>query len=90
MKLIDRAWRSFLADVVPGDASSTQIKETRQAFYCGASVLFSILLSEQFFDEGETETVDDLAKMAMIQDEVDAFGAELDLAVLDKLGIKKH
>lgn len=90
MKLLGRAWESYLSMVIPKDAGPVQIKETRQAFYSGATILFSILTSEQFFDEGEAETVDDLAKMKMIQDEVDAFGVELDLAVLDILGIKKH
>lgn len=87
LKLIERAWLSYLARVVPKNAGPEQVKGSRQAFYSGATILFSILTSEQFFDKGETETVDDLAKMQMIQDEVDTFGAEIDLAVLN---IRKH
>lgn len=87
MKLIERTWASYMADVMPKDAGALQIKETRQAFYCGAAVLFTAMTSELFFDEGPTDTPNDIAKMQMIQDEVDAFGAEIDLAVL---GIRKH
>ena len=90
MKLLERAWESYLSIVISKDAGPLQIKETRQAFYSGATILFSVLTSEQFFDEGEAETIEDMAKMKMIQDELDAFGVELDLAVLDILDIKKH
>ena len=87
MKVIERSWRSYLASVMPKDAGETQIKETRQAFYSGAAILFTTMTSELFFDEGVQETADDIEKMIQIQKEVDAFGAELDLAVL---GIRRH
>ena len=94
MKIIERAWQSYLRGVVPKDASNLQIKETRRAFYSGSAILFSVMTGAHFFDDAgpagpadPDPTDDDLLTMQMIQDEVDAFGAELDLAVL---GIRKH
>lgn len=91
MKVIERAWRTYLAGVVPKDAGPAQLAETRQAFYAGASILFSVMTGEHFFDDdgkgGIDPAGDDIAKMQAIQDEIDAFGAELDLAVL---GIRRH
>ena len=91
MEVIKRAWKGYRATVMPKGASQRQVNETRLAFYAGASVLFATMTSEHFFDdEGEGDidpTGDDLAKMQAIQDEVDGFGAELDLAVL---GIRRH
>lgn len=91
MKLIERAWKGFRRDCVPKNASPRQVKETRLAFYCGASVLFATMTSQHFFDDDGTGEIDpsddDLAKMQAIQDEIDTFGVELDMAVL---GVRRH
>ena len=92
MKLIERAWESYARMVVPKGADELQIKETRQAFYSGASILFSIMTGVHFFDgepgDDDIEPTDtDMQLMSDIQAEIDAFGAELDLAIL---GIRRH
>ena len=89
MKLIRRMWLSYEKNVMPKDAELTQMKETRQAFYSGAAVLFAILTGKEFLDDhGDIEPTEmDLQKMNDIQEEVDVFGAELDLELL---GIRKH
>ncbi|TFH40740.1 MAG: hypothetical protein E4H01_16075, partial [Lysobacterales bacterium] len=79
MKLIERAWQSYRVNVVPHDAGEVQLKETRNAFYAGAAILFTTLTSETFLDDdggGSIDpTIDDLLKMEMIQEEIDEFGA---------------
>lgn len=85
-KLMKQAWESYRKMVVPNYASSVQVTETRQAFYSGASILFS-MLTGPLLDEGDDPTDADLQKMADLQIEFDTFGAELDLKVL---GIIKH
>lgn len=87
VKVIERSWNSYRAMVIPNGAGPEEIKETRQAFYSGAAVLFTTMTSQLFFDEGVEETPDDIAKVQAIADEVQAFGAEIDLAVL---GIRRH
>ena len=91
-EMIASAWQGFAKMVVPKDASQEQIDDTRRAFYSGAAVLFSIITGEKFFDglpgDGDIEpTGADLEKMNDLQDEIDAFGAELDQAVF---GIRRH
>lgn len=85
MKLIEKWWLSYKA-VLPKNASQVQISETRQAFYAGAAILFTDLTTSGL-DEGDDPTDDDLAKMQGIQDEIDAFGVDLDLSVL---GVRRH
>lgn len=77
MKYIERGWDSYRRLVVPRDASETQIKETRQAFYAGASILFQSLMLT--LDPGETETDADMQRMADLQAEIDEFGQQLDI-----------
>lgn len=71
--------------VIPEDASPVQIKETRQAFYSGAAILFSVLMMD--LDEDHEPTDEDMQKMADLQNEIDAFGQEIDA---DLLGIRRH
>jgi hypothetical protein len=84
MKLIENAWQSYKAAVVPADAGADQIRDTRLAFFSGASILFASLTSTDLLEGIGTDDIDptdaDLAVMDDIQAEVDQFGAELDLA----------
>ncbi len=75
-KFIQKGWESYRQNVVPADAPAIQIKETRQAFFAGASILFEGLM--QTLDSDQEPTAGDLQKMADIQAEVSDFGAELD------------
>jgi len=42
-KIMDELWQTYLA-ILPASASSTQIIETRRAFYAGAQALFHKVL----------------------------------------------
>lgn len=84
-KLIARGWERYRQMVVPRDASEVQVKETRQAFYAGASVLFTTLVNA--LEPGQEATDADLRKMNDIQAEIDAFGQELDRRAF---GAKEH
>jgi len=85
VKYIKRGWESYLKYVMPDGASSVQTKETRQAFYSGAAVLFWTLMIA--LDEDHEPTDDDMRKMEDLQNEIDAFGQQLDF---DLLGIRRH
>jgi len=78
MEIIKTAWESYQAHVVSPNAGATQIVETRSAFYTGAAVLFMTLTTTPVLSEGDEPTEGDLAMMQSIQDEIDAYGAQLD------------
>ena len=84
-KYIQSGWASYQKCVIPEDASPVQIKETRQAFFSGAAVLFWTLMTG--LDEDREPTDDDMRKMEDLQKEIDAFGQKLDF---DLLGIRRH
>ncbi len=79
-KFIEQAWQSFLANVVPKDASQAQIDDTRNAFFGGASILFTLIIGG--LDEGSEETEADLNLFSAIQDEITEYGQLLDLKYL--------
>jgi hypothetical protein len=85
---IAAAWESYLARVMPADASVTQIAETRQAFFGGAAVLFTMMTLPMEGNQTD-EQIGDFIKdfMKALSHEIHIFGAELDLEVL---GIRKH
>lgn len=76
MKFIEAKWQSYRKLVVPPDASETQVRETRQAFYAGASIIFTGLMF--IMDAGDEPTDADMKRMMDIQNEINAFGQELD------------
>lgn len=78
--IIEDGWNSYLNHVVPKDAPPIQVKETKQAFYSGASVLFYKILN--ILDPGEEPTEKDLMVMDDIKAEIDRFGERLDKDVL--------
>ncbi|MGI9251022.1 MAG: hypothetical protein ACR2PR_07465 [Pseudohongiellaceae bacterium] len=83
-KPIAKLWAGFEAAVVPPGAGKVQRDETRLAFYAGACSLWALMQGDQFFDQdsdGLDPTADDMASMMALQEEVDTFGAELDLRV---------
>lgn len=84
---IKHGWERYEKLAVPAGASDLQRKETRQAFYAGAAVLFQTLMTA--LDPGAEETPEDMTRMLDLQAEVDEFGQELDAAVLGKIGKRK-
>lgn len=76
MKYIEAGWKGYRDMVVPKDADEIQVRETRLAFYAGASVLFETLMLA--LDSGDEPTDADMQRMADLQAEIDAFGQEID------------
>ena len=62
--------------VFPVDTGEVQIREMRQAFYAGPTVLCTMLLNGA--DPGDEVTDGDIAFLQSLQGEIDAFGAEFD------------
>lgn len=79
---VDAAWRSYMANILPRNASSTHLKETHLAFYAGASILFYAMLN--MLDPGAEPTEADLKKMSALDDEIGAFARTFDAAVLQR------
>jgi hypothetical protein len=73
--MIDAAWKSYEAEVLPPGCSTIQRTETRRAFYAGAQALFRGLLS-RFTDDHEP-TEQDLAQMSQVDEELKAFAHDL-------------
>lgn len=81
MKLIENGWNSYRRYVVPAEAGEQQVRETRQAFFAGAAILQALIMRK--LSPGRDEiTAEDMAMMAAIQAELDAFGQQLDLDLL--------
>jgi len=79
-KFIELGWNSYRSMVIPDDAPDIQVKESRQAFFAGATILFEGLMGA--LDSGEEPTEADMQRMAAIQDKIDEFGQELDVKYL--------
>jgi hypothetical protein len=84
-KYIKDGWQSYRKMVIPGDASPVQIRETKQAFYAGASLLWYALMATLDADAEPTEA--DMRRMDSINKEIEAYGQKLDR---DVLGIVRH
>lgn len=75
MRHIEKGWNSYRA-LLPKDAGEVQIKETRQAFYAGAAILFESLML--VLDPGTEPTEADMQRMDDINKELREFGRNLD------------
>jgi hypothetical protein len=62
--------------VLPPDAPEIQRRETRLAFYGGATTIFNVIT--QGVSEGDEPTAADMAMMAAIQREIDEFSKTFD------------
>ena len=69
--VIATAWQSYLASVIPPDASDVQKLESRLAFYAGAAALWKGLMT--VLESGAEPTEADLALMESIQTELTDF-----------------
>jgi hypothetical protein len=78
-RLIEKGWQSYRA-LLPPNAPEVQIRETRQAFYGGAAILFEAMM--RTLDPGEEPTDRDMHRMAGIQEELAEFGRSLDTRYL--------
>ena len=75
MKPIEMAWEGY-RELLPADAPEVQLRETRQAFYGGAAILFEAIMGA--LDPGEGPTERDMRMMSDIQKELRDFGQKLD------------
>ncbi len=71
---INEKWNEY-AKCLPKDCSVIQRKETRQAFYMGATSLFFLLLN--ILEDGEDATEKDLKVMGDIHKELENFSKEI-------------
>ncbi len=82
---IKDGWDSYQEMVVPIDAPDVQIAETKQAFYSGAAILFHTIMLG--LEGGDEATDADMQWMQDLQNEIDAFGQQLDCKIL---GFTQH
>lgn len=72
MKLLETEWIHYRNAAIPKDASSTQLTESRRAFYAGSWALYSLLMNS--LDPSTTEdTPKDLELMAKLDAEMREF-----------------
>lgn len=71
MKIIQSAWESYKDKVIPKEAGSIQLKESKLAFFAGAGILFYFLVN--VMSPGGEVTESDMQKMRDIQKEIEEF-----------------
>lgn len=77
-KVIEAGWESYRLRVLPMEAPPVQVRETRLAFFCGASYLFSSIM--HILEPGDTEPTEaDLRRMDLIARELQKFEHEFEL-----------
>lgn len=76
-RLIEAGWVSLRLAVIPLNAPPAQLDDMRLAFMAGAQHLFSSMI--EMLDPGSQETPDDLRRMDLINDELEAFAKEIEL-----------
>ena len=74
-RYIQEQWNSYLAAVVPCNASETQRRETKRAFYAGAHGIIAAIMVA--LSKVEETTEEDYQIMEDIQAEAEAFVVEL-------------
>ena len=78
-KLIEGGYEIFAHFVIAKDASQAQREEMRLAFMAGAEHLFSTIMG--VLDPGDEPSADDMRRMDLIQQEIDAWRAKLQLRI---------
>ena len=83
-RLVELGWKSYELFIVPRNASTAQLYETRQAFFAGAQHVFASIMT--MLDPGEEPTDADLSRMSKIADELETFRREIELRVTPTKG----
>jgi hypothetical protein len=73
-KIIEAGFMSLKLVAIPKDASETQLKEMRNAFFAGAQHLFGSIMS--LLEGGEDATASDIRRLSLINKELDEFIAQ--------------
>jgi hypothetical protein len=68
---IEAGWNSYRTEVVPPDAPEVQVRESRRAFYAGATWLFATLSVD--LSPGAEPTEADIAVLSEIDKELHEF-----------------
>lgn len=84
-KLIEAGFNALRSMAIAPDAPQIQVDEMRLAYMAGAQHLWASIMS--VLDPGEEETPADLMRMAMIQDELDAWKQTLELRLGKTKGV---
>lgn len=71
MKLLETEWVQYRNAVIPKDAHSTQLMESRRCFYAGAWAFYSIMMNN--FEPGIDDTPKDLQLMEKLDYEIREF-----------------
>ena len=74
-KLIEAGWVALRVLTLPLDAPEIQVVEMRKAFMCGAQHLFASVMA--IMDPGAEPTEQDMRRMTMICNELEAFKMEV-------------
>lgn len=74
-RLIEAGWRSLRIVAIPQNASDTQIREMRKAFFAGAQHLYASIMG--FLEEGKEPTDTDMRRMENLDRELKRFVKEL-------------
>lgn len=82
--LIEAGWVGLRLAAIPFDAPALQIEEMRNAFFAGASYLYSSIMTIMDADREPTDA--DLARMEKIDAELKAFIGDFELRNLKTRG----
>lgn len=74
-KLIEAGWATMNALVLPADAPPVQRSEMRKAFFMGAQHLYASIMA--IMDADRDPTAQDLKRMGLIHNELEAFRMEI-------------
>lgn len=76
-KLVEAGWIAMRNLCIPPDAPQSMVEAMRYSYMAGAQHLFASMFS--MLDPGIEDTGDDLRRMEMIADEMNAFSQEMEL-----------
>ena len=74
-KLLEGGWQAYMITSGLAHASDIQKREMRIAWFLGAQHLFSSILL--VMDEDREPTEDDMRRMSLVGDELEAFGRSM-------------
>lgn len=80
-KVVEMGWLALRKVAIPPDASDTQIREMRKAFFAGAQHLFASI--NVVLDSDREPTEKDLRRVTLIYEELKAFTKELSAEISD-------
>ena len=71
---IGEEWTKYREAVIPADAPSVQLLETRRPFYAGALAYHAVVFRDISSPENQEATADDIQMMADLHAELEDFG----------------